>query len=313
MPPTLDHVDLGLIRLLQEDGRTSFTALGKSLGLSPDAARDRLRRLEREQIVRVIGRMEPRMLGYELFAMLGVRLLDPSSDSLALAAALDRVDFAARTTGRYDALIEVLCSDESELVEILDHGIGAIGGIRVSDAFLYHDAVKWPGRLSSRGRPSRPSRPIGDADRRILQHLQADGRATYAALAESSRLGISTTRRRVKAMLEEGILRIATVVHPAVTERQYEASIMVAVTGPLAPVLEACAEIPEVTTVVGTSGRFDAILAAATADRARMAAVTERIRELGGVHQTETFPVLRVLKLPEAWVFPPAGQRPPQA
>lgn len=305
--PHLDGLDRRLIELLQADGRASFTALGDALELSPDAARDRLRKLERQQVVRIIGRMEPLMLGYRLFAMLGVRLTGAGAEPLAAAAALGRVDFAARTVGRYDALIEIVCFDEPDLVENLDGGIRQVAGLAIADVFVYHDAVKWPGKLTAPADGGAgPPRQINEADRRILQHLQADGRATYAALAKSSELAISTTRRRVRSMLEDGILQIETIVHPAVSDRHHEATIALEITGPVRPVLERCAAIDEVTMAIGTTGRFDGFLAAATPDRAGMDAVSERVRAIEGVVRSETFTVLQVLKLPEAWAFPSA-------
>jgi len=300
--PGLDSLDLKLIELLRQDGRASFTALGEALDLSPDATRDRLRKLERDQVVRIIGRMEPRMLGFSLFAMLGVRLRAKHNEALVRAAALERVDFAARTIGRYDALIELVCFDEADVVATLDRGIRRIAEVEVVDALVYHEAVKWPSTLESADEPAQ----IDASDRLLLAHLQGDGRATYAALAKASEMTISTARRRVRSLLERGVLRIATVVHPAITERGYEASVMLNVTGPTAPVLARCAEIAEVTTVVGTNGRFDAVLAVATADREGMTAVTEQLRAIPGVAGTETFPVVEVLKLPEAWIFPVA-------
>ncbi len=47
----LDKIDRNILRILQTDGRISFTELGEKVGLSTTPCTERVRRLEREGII----------------------------------------------------------------------------------------------------------------------------------------------------------------------------------------------------------------------------------------------------------------------
>ena len=47
----LDKIDRNILRILQEEGRISFTELGERVGLSTTPCTERVRRLEREGII----------------------------------------------------------------------------------------------------------------------------------------------------------------------------------------------------------------------------------------------------------------------
>ena len=47
----LDKIDRNILRILQADGRISFTELGEKVGLSTTPCTERVRRLEREGII----------------------------------------------------------------------------------------------------------------------------------------------------------------------------------------------------------------------------------------------------------------------
>src|SRR5690606_5592757 len=47
----LDKIDRNILRILQQEGRISFTELGERVGLSTTPCTERVRRLEREGII----------------------------------------------------------------------------------------------------------------------------------------------------------------------------------------------------------------------------------------------------------------------
>ena len=48
--PKLGRIDLNILRILQKDGRISYTDLAKQVGLSVTPCIERVKRLERETI-----------------------------------------------------------------------------------------------------------------------------------------------------------------------------------------------------------------------------------------------------------------------
>jgi Lrp/AsnC family leucine-responsive transcriptional regulator len=76
----VEDVDRRIVELLSEDGRISYTDLGKALGMSTSAVHQRVRRLEQRGVVTgYTAKVDQRALGRELTAFMSVTPLDPSA------------------------------------------------------------------------------------------------------------------------------------------------------------------------------------------------------------------------------------------
>jgi Lrp/AsnC family transcriptional regulator, regulator for asnA, asnC and gidA len=66
----------------------------------------------------------------------------------------------------------------------------------------------------TRRRLAEPQADVSDLDRRILEHLQEDGRRPYTQIA--SQLGVSeaAVRARTNRMIEKGIVQIVGITNP---------------------------------------------------------------------------------------------------
>jgi Lrp/AsnC family leucine-responsive transcriptional regulator len=76
----VEDIDRQILRLLSQDGRMSFTDLGRATGLSTSAVHQRVRRLEQRGIIRgytVV--VEPEAVGLSLTAFVSVTPLDPAA------------------------------------------------------------------------------------------------------------------------------------------------------------------------------------------------------------------------------------------
>ena len=108
----LDDVSKAIIEQLQQDGRRSYAAIGKVVGLSEAAVRQRVQRLIDGGVMQVVAVTDPLELGFARQAMVGIRVtgpLEPVADALA---ALDEVDYVVITAGTYDLLAEVVCESD---------------------------------------------------------------------------------------------------------------------------------------------------------------------------------------------------------
>jgi len=75
----VEDTDRAIVRLLSEDGRMSFTDLGKATGLSTSAVHQRVRRLEqRGMVTGYVARIDPAAVGLALTAFVSIRPMDPS-------------------------------------------------------------------------------------------------------------------------------------------------------------------------------------------------------------------------------------------
>ncbi|HET7763020.1 MAG TPA: AsnC family transcriptional regulator [Phycicoccus sp.] len=69
----LDDVAKRIIELLQEDGRQSYAAIAKAVGLSEAAVRQRVQRLLDAEVMQIVAVTDPLQVGFSRQAMIGIR------------------------------------------------------------------------------------------------------------------------------------------------------------------------------------------------------------------------------------------------
>ena len=134
---TLDEVSKAIIEQLQQDGRRSYAAIGKVVGLSEGAVRQRVQRLIDSGVMQVVAVTDPLELGFARQAMIGITAegeLEPIADELAR---MDEVDYVVITAGSFDLLAEVVCESDEHLLEILSTRIRKIPHVRGTETFMY--------------------------------------------------------------------------------------------------------------------------------------------------------------------------------
>ncbi len=133
----LDDVSKAIIEELQQDGRRSYAAIGKVVGLSEAAVRQRVQRLIDGNVMQVVAVTDPLELGFARQAMIGVRAhgeLEPIADELAN---MEEVDYVVITAGSFDLLAEVVCESDEHLLEVLSHRIRKIENVVSTETFMY--------------------------------------------------------------------------------------------------------------------------------------------------------------------------------
>jgi Lrp/AsnC family transcriptional regulator, regulator for asnA, asnC and gidA len=133
----LDDVSKSIIEELQQDGRRSYAAIGKVVGLSEAAVRQRVQRLVDSGVMQVVAVTDPLELGFARQAMIGIRArgeLEPIADAVA---ALDEVDYVVITAGSYDLLVEVVCESDEALLAVLSNKIRTIENVESTETFMY--------------------------------------------------------------------------------------------------------------------------------------------------------------------------------
>jgi Lrp/AsnC family transcriptional regulator for asnA, asnC and gidA len=133
----LDDVSKAIIEELQQDGRRSYAAIGKVVGLSEAAVRQRVQRLIDSNVMQVVAVTDPLQLGFARQAMIGIRArgeLEPIADELAR---MDEVDYVVITAGSFDLLAEVVCESDEHLLEMLSHRIRMIDNVVATETFMY--------------------------------------------------------------------------------------------------------------------------------------------------------------------------------
>ena len=133
----IDDVSKAIIEQLQVDGRKSYAEIGKAVGLSEAAVRQRVQKLTESGVMQIVAVTDPMQLGFYRQAMIGVRC---TGDTRAVAdklAAMPDVDYVVLTAGTFDILAEVVCENDLDLITMLNSEIRTLDGVLSTETFVY--------------------------------------------------------------------------------------------------------------------------------------------------------------------------------
>ena len=133
----LDEISKRIIEQLQQNGRRSYAAIGKAVGLSEAAVRQRVQRLVDGGVMQIVAVTDPMTLGFHRQTMIGIKCegdLERVADHLA---GMDEIDYVVITSGSFDILVEVVCEDDDHLLDVINKRIRAIPGVVHTETFVY--------------------------------------------------------------------------------------------------------------------------------------------------------------------------------
>ncbi|MEV8255047.1 Lrp/AsnC family transcriptional regulator [Rhodoglobus sp. NPDC076762] len=136
-PVHLDDVSKSIIEQLQNDGRRSYAEIGKAVGLSEAAVRQRVQKLTESGVMQIVAVTDPMQLGFFRQAMIGIQISGDTTSVAEKIGKLPSVDYVVLTAGSFDLLVEVVCENDDDLIELLNHDIRGIEGVRSTETFVY--------------------------------------------------------------------------------------------------------------------------------------------------------------------------------
>jgi Lrp/AsnC family transcriptional regulator, regulator for asnA, asnC and gidA len=136
-PLVLDDVSKAIIEQLQTDGRRSYAEIGKAVGLSEAAVRQRVQKLQESGVMQVVAVTDPMQLGFYRQAMIGIRVTGDTTRVARLLGEIPAVDYVVLTAGSFDILAEVVCENDDDLIELLNQRIRGIEGVQSTETFVY--------------------------------------------------------------------------------------------------------------------------------------------------------------------------------
>lgn len=144
-----DELNRKIIAKLQEDGRMPFSNIAKDLGTSEGTVRNRVHQMIDARVLRIIGVADPVALGNDGYAMVALTVA-PGADPRDVSKRfidLDNVTYVLFAAGRYDLLVEVICTDHLELRRfLLEHCYGQTDIASVEPILalaMYKSLPKW--------------------------------------------------------------------------------------------------------------------------------------------------------------------------
>jgi Lrp/AsnC family transcriptional regulator for asnA, asnC and gidA len=134
--PRLDPIDQRLIEALQKNGREPFRRIAAEVGVSEATIRARYQRLCEGNILQVTGITNPLGLGFEAQAMVGIRTAGPPEPVADAISQWDEADYVVITAGQYDILVELVCADRRQLLDVTNR-MRALEGVVSTESFFY--------------------------------------------------------------------------------------------------------------------------------------------------------------------------------
>jgi len=110
-PIVLDDISKRIIEQLQVDGRQSYAAIGKAVGLSEAAVRQRVQRLQEAGVMQIVAVTDPLTLGFRRQAMIGLKSdgdLEKVAEDLAN---MEEIDYVVEILGRVRAVPSVTSTE----------------------------------------------------------------------------------------------------------------------------------------------------------------------------------------------------------
>jgi Lrp/AsnC family transcriptional regulator for asnA, asnC and gidA len=133
----LDDVSKKIIEQLQQDGRRAYGTIGKAVGLSEAAVRQRVQRLTQSGIMQIVAVTDPMQVGLFRQAMITIKVDGPLEPVAEALAEMDEITYVIICAGRYDLLCEAVCEDDGHLLDLLSNRVRAIQGVRDIETLIY--------------------------------------------------------------------------------------------------------------------------------------------------------------------------------
>lgn len=143
MKPPYDERDIKILKILQENGRASYSEIARRLGLSEAAVYARIQKMIKHGIIRGFRAvLDPERLGFNLTAIVAIRAQPSKYDRvLKELSKIPEILEIYDVTGDYYCLIKLMIRDREALASLLDK-IGSMDGIVATETRIVLRTIK---------------------------------------------------------------------------------------------------------------------------------------------------------------------------
>ncbi len=136
---SIDSVDRKILLFLIKNARMPFLEIARECGISGAAIHQRVKKLEEMGVI--CGsrlHVEPKTLGYDVCAFIGIRISDPSRnyETVDLLNNIPEIVECHFITGKYNILAKMFCSDNEHLMRVIFDHILKVPGISQTETFI---------------------------------------------------------------------------------------------------------------------------------------------------------------------------------
>ncbi len=99
--------------------------------------RQRVQRLLDSGVMQIVAVTDPLQVGFRRQAMIGIRVDGDLTSVAERLTGMREVDYVVTTAGSFDLLVEVVCEDDDQLLELLTKRIRVLPGVLTTETFVY--------------------------------------------------------------------------------------------------------------------------------------------------------------------------------
>lgn len=145
--PIIDELDRKIIQMIAQDARIPFLEVARACNVSGAAIHQRIQRMQKLGVIRGTQFIfDPRALGYQACAFVGLSLSDPSRNAKAeeILKNTPEVVECHYTTGQYDMLVKIYAYNNQELHKILREKLQPIGISKIETVISFNSVIDRP-------------------------------------------------------------------------------------------------------------------------------------------------------------------------
>ena len=140
----MDAIDVKILEVLQENARVSISELSKKINLSLSAVSERLKKLERSNVINsYTAILDPKLLGRDLsvFISIGLEATSDTKAFLEFVSQSPEILECHYITGEYDYLLKVTTNNTDSLEKIMNN-IKSFSGIKHTQTNVILSTIK---------------------------------------------------------------------------------------------------------------------------------------------------------------------------
>ncbi|MCB1662895.1 MAG: Lrp/AsnC ligand binding domain-containing protein [Pseudomonadales bacterium] len=143
----LNRIDRHILRILQQEGRTSYAELARQVGLTTTPCIERVKRLEREGYIKgYTAILTPEFLDAGLIVFVQIRLARTSPETFEdfkhAVINLPEVQECYLVSGNFDYLLKARVANMAAYREFLGETLLTVPGVNESTSIVVMEAVK---------------------------------------------------------------------------------------------------------------------------------------------------------------------------
>lgn len=140
----IDAIDRKILRFLIKNARMPFLEIARECGISGAAIHQRMKKLDESGVILGSRLMvDPRSLGFDVCAFIGIRLQDPTQNSTTVAQLrqIPEIVECHYVTGEYNLLIKLYCIDNEHLMNTIFDRVLQIQGVSTTQTYISMNEV----------------------------------------------------------------------------------------------------------------------------------------------------------------------------